>query len=273
MKKHLFTIFTIIIFVNLSAQDILTFRSGESKEVIVKKVGITTIEYLRFDNPEGAIYEVLKEDVFKIKYKNGVEDIFELSVEGSFDENNGKFLDNRDSTYYRYVKIGNQIWMGENLQYRSGKSPCMQNSNRECEECGRYYRFEDALVACPEGWHLPTDEEWMALEIEAGMSEVEAGKLGWRGTPPGQAPTLLRKGQTGFELRMCGFLVQTNFSKKNPKYSVSLINEQAYYWTATEDSYNYHSVYIRHFKGRASIERMIMSKKSRLPVRCVKDSD
>jgi uncharacterized protein (TIGR02145 family) len=113
----------------------------------------------------------------------------------------------------------------------------------------------------------------MALEIEAGMSEIKAGKLGWRGTPPGQAPALLRKGQTGFELRMCGFLVQTNFSKKNPRYSASFMNEQAYYWTATEDRYNYHSAYIRHFKGRASIERMIFSKKSRLAVRCVKNSD
>jgi len=271
VKKHIFTILALTIFTSLSAQDIIIFRSGEEKEVIVKKVGISTIEYLRYDNLGGAIYEVLKDDVFSIKYENGVKDIFELTDKELLKENQEKFLDKRDSTYYRFLKIGNQIWMGENLRYLSGKSPCAQNSNRECEECGRYYRFEDALIACPEGWHLPTDKEWMDLEIEAGMSEVEAGKLGWRGTPPGQAPTLLRKGQTGFELRLCGFLVQTNFSRKNPKYSISYINEQAYYWTSTVDSYNYNSAYIRHFKGRASIERMIMSKKSRLPIRCVKD--
>ena len=276
VKKYIFTILALTIFARLSAQDIIIFRTGEEKETIVKKVGISTVEYLRYDNPKGAIYEVLKVDVFMIKYENGVKDIFEVSKIESLKEsklNQGVFIDTRDSITYKYVKIGNQIWMGENLRFKSGKSPCLQNSNKDCEECGKYYRFDDALLACPEGWHLPTDNEWMDLEVEAGMNEAEALKLGWRGTPLGQAPALLRKGQIGFELRLCGFLVQTNFSRKNPKYSISYMNEQAFYWTSSEDNYYRSSAIIRHFKGRASIERVNLSKKSQFPIRCVKDSD
>ena len=134
MKKYLITILVLTILTSLSAQDIIVFRSGEEKEVIVKKVGTSTIEYLRYDNLEGAIYEVLKDDILSIKYENGVEDIFKLTDKEPFKENQEKFLDSRDSTYYQFLQIGNQIWMGENLRYISGKSPCMQNSNRECEE-------------------------------------------------------------------------------------------------------------------------------------------
>ena len=37
----------------------------------------------------------------------------------------------------------------------------------------------------PEGWHVPTDEEWKKLEMYLGMSRSEADKDGWRGTDEG----------------------------------------------------------------------------------------
>ncbi len=261
------------------AQDVVVFRTGEEKESIVKKVGITSIEYVRFDNPDGAIYEVLKDDVFMIQFENGVKEYFELSIKEPTNDsqvNEGLFIDIRDSINYKYIKIGNQIWMAENLRYDDGKSPCSPDDSEKCDKCGRYYRYEEAIIACPDGWHLPTDGEWMNLEIEVGMFGIEANEYGWRGTPPGQAPTLLMHGKTGVNLNLCGYLTQGNLSKKNPWFNDNRLYEDAFYWTST-DGINNNSVnnnaIIRHLRGRASIERTSYTKKWRFSVRCIKDND
>jgi uncharacterized protein (TIGR02145 family) len=38
---------------------------------------------------------------------------------------------------------------------------------------------------CPSGWHIPSDGEWMELEMSLGMSESEASSDDWRGTDEG----------------------------------------------------------------------------------------
>ena len=47
------------------------------------------------------------------------------------------------------------------------------------------YAVDDARGLCPSGWHVPTDGEWMTLEMALGMSESEANDTGWRGTDQG----------------------------------------------------------------------------------------
>jgi len=259
----------------LVSQDIVVFRTGEEKEAIVKKVGITIIEYVRYDNKEGAVYEVLKDDVFMIQYENGVKDYFKTPTNvppGDKKIKEGLFMDTRDSTNYKFVKIGNQTWMSENLRYDDGKSPYSPNNTASCDDCGRYYIYDDAIKACPAGWHLPTDNEWMDLEMEVGMLESDAIKYGWRGTPPGQASQLLKKSNPGFDLRMCGYLTQGSYSKKNPWYNNNLKNEEGFYWSSTPYQDYKSAMTIRHLKGRASIERCDERKKSHLPVRCLKDN-
>lgn len=275
MRKRILT--TLIIAVSsltIIAQDIVVLKTGEKIDVLVKKVGITSVEYVRHDNQQGPIYEVLKANVLKIMYKNGVVDIFNVSGTELPEEqlNQGTFIDGRDSASYKWVKIGDQVWMSENLRYDVGQSYCPESDNN-CNECGRYYLFDDAIVACPQGWHLPTDDDWKELEIEVGMSEVEAGKRGWRGTPPGQAPTLLRGGHAGLNLSMCGTASRTNFSRKNPIYVVNKLNEHAFYWTSTNDIYSDLYAFIRHFKGRASIERTENLKTYYFPIRCIKNTN
>jgi uncharacterized protein (TIGR02145 family) len=65
---------------------------------------------------------------------------------------------------YNTVLIGDQCWLAENLNYEAGNSWCYQNDPAYCNIYGRLYDWETALTVCPEGWRLPSDEEWKILE-------------------------------------------------------------------------------------------------------------
>jgi len=81
------------------------------------------------------------------------------------------------------VKIGNQTWMAENLNYKTAESWCYNNSPDSCAKYGRLYTYVSAKKACPSGWHLPTRNEWDALVDYAGGGVTAGGKLkaasGW----------------------------------------------------------------------------------------------
>ncbi len=89
----------------------------------------------------------------------------------------GELIDSRDQHDYKTIVIGNQTWMAENLQYDSRR-------NRYYKQGMLYYWFE-ALEVCPDGWHLPSDEEWKELEMYLGMSAAQANKTKERGSDEG----------------------------------------------------------------------------------------
>ena len=116
----------------------------------------------------------------------------------------GEMTDTRDNKTYKTVKIGTQVWMAENLNYYynkgTAKSYCYGGN---CEVTGRLYTWAAAIDSvalandvdnpqtcgygktctlptvvqgvCPEGWHLPSYDEWETLFKAVGGSSA-AGK-------------------------------------------------------------------------------------------------
>lgn len=99
----------------------------------------------------------------------------------------GTFTDPRDGQVYKYTTIGNRVWMAENLKYDDG-SVCAEKT---CSSKGRIYGMQNALLACPDGWHLPSRDEWKKLFNDVGGSDSAGYRLkateGWTPLNPGWA--------------------------------------------------------------------------------------
>ena len=93
-----------------------------------------------------------------------------IAISSSSEATSGTFVDTRDYGEYKWVKIGEQIWMAQNLNYSRdvnitlgrGEAPCYDENMEKCSIYGRLYGIT-TKIACPVGWHLPTKAEWQTL--------------------------------------------------------------------------------------------------------------
>ncbi|MBN1184797.1 MAG: hypothetical protein JXB49_21100 [Bacteroidales bacterium] len=83
----------------------------------------------------------------------------------SYSQLTGKYTDPRDGRIYKIIKIGDQWIMAENLAYKpgSGNYWLYNDDTNNFSKYGYLYDWETAQNIAPEGWHLPSVEEWNEL--------------------------------------------------------------------------------------------------------------
>jgi uncharacterized protein (TIGR02145 family) len=172
-----------------------------------------------------------------------------------------ELFDERDQQFYDIVKIGNQWWMAENLNFRPNTGSWFyKNDSASYAYYGRLYNWHSADYVCPSGWHLPSDREWIMLEIAAGLDPSEAYNTEWRAD--GVRDELIHGGTTGFDFLYAGF--------RTPEELYNGGKIAAIFWTATQANTNEH--WYRGFNSSFSgSHRIFLSDEYGFSVRCVKN--
>lgn len=197
-----------------------------------------------------------------------------------------------DGNEYKWVRIGNLDWTTTNakngsymgdLTYIDGPwgMDYIFDDDDQLEYLdseyiptyGNLMSYEEALESAPEGWRLPTDEDWKDLERTLGMKKVDA--TGWRGTEQGE---ILRKTDSGpcLGLTLAGAIMKISLGNTALRIQLAYEKERGYYWTATPDNSreNMEKAYIRKIMfGVGQVERISIETKDRYcSVRWVRDA-
>ena len=181
-----------------------------------------------------------------------------LQAQQSFVEST--FTDKRDGQEYQIIRIGDRWWMAENMNFELPEgSWCYDDDPMICKKYGRLYSWDAAVKACPDGWHLATDEDWQALELNMGVPEDKLDEMGWRPF----TSDALNNNSTGFRLEMAGYRPYGDGAYDD-------LRDDAYFWTST--SYDKTDAWKRTLDDhRKEIGRGYDSKRKGFSVRCVKD--
>jgi len=169
-----------------------------------------------------------------------------------------------DGNVYQTVKIGDQVWMAENLRttrYHNGDAiptnldnTQWQNTtsgayanylhgsvygiNSDAEMVAAYgklynwYAVDDSRGLCPEGWHVPTDTEWTTLVNNLGGRYVAGGKMKSTLTEPNQHPRWSSPNPD--VTNESGFSALPGGSRDSNGYYLG-VGSFGYWWSSTED--------------------------------------
>ncbi|MBR4785614.1 MAG: fibrobacter succinogenes major paralogous domain-containing protein [Fibrobacter sp.] len=201
----------------------------------------------------------------------------------------GSLCDKRDGQLYRLVTIGGQVWMGQNLNYRSEGSWCYDNKNENCNVFGRLYTWTAAMAlpanyaresaasklrgehqgVCPDGYHMPTSAEMKALtDFMKKSNKYEKEKIGtllkmkfsWTHSDEWPDGT----DRYGFGAMAGGF--------KNAKGDFKEMGKDADFWVAEESKAPTHAPYWNlYYDNDAFLGDYSKNKQYAYSVRCLKN--
>ena len=199
----------------------------------------------------------------------------------------GELKDNRDGQTYKTVKIGAQWWMAENLNYEIENSWCGGGSGEtkgNCATYGRLYTWATVIGksenecgyahkcnlgadneqgVCPDGWHVPTYDEWGILFAAVGGEFTAGRKLkaqnGWKAYDD-----ITNEDSFGFAALPAGGL---SYFDDVGFYGAG---NNALFWSATQEDENYAYVMNLYFNADFAILGYL-TKDFGFSVRCVKD--
>jgi uncharacterized protein (TIGR02145 family) len=190
------------------------------------------------------------------------------------------------------VKIGNQVWMSKNLDvdtYRNGDHiPEVTDQNEWANltsgawcyydndpangkiygKLYNWYAVNDPRCLSPDGWHIPTDEEWTVLTDYLGGEEVAGGKLKStgaieRGDGLWYSPNKGATNSSGFSALPGGYRDSNGSFDRLRIYG---------YWQSSTESVSSDAWYRFLFCNRAGIARGYNGKGYGFSVRCVRDN-
>ena len=163
------------------------------------------------------------------------------------------------------VTIGGLVWQTRNL---SGTESGVSYKDASCVDglFGKYYTWEEALTACPDGWHLPSAAEWDSLGQSAGDLMAKALFMDeemWEAAL-GQSITDLK----GFSAIPTGYQ-----DKTGSMYSFRCYGKYALFWTSTISAEDDELAELRYiiYDQDTVIEGTGDKKTLALSVRCVED--
>lgn len=170
----------------------------------------------------------------------------------------GTFTDKRDGKTYKYVTIGKQVWMAENLAYRpnNGNFWVYDKTNSNITKYGYLYNWQTAKNVCPTGWRLPSDIEWKTLihSVGNGIAGINLKtQNNWysNGTD-----------DYGFSALPGGYC-----DKDGDFY---MTTRNGYWWSSTEANTN-NAWYLYIEGNKSTVSKYFDNKEMGFSVRCVRD--
>ena len=219
-----------------------------------------------------------------------------ISAGSVYDATAKTLTDLRDGQTYKTVTIGIQTWMADNLNYETENSYCYNDDPSNCSKYGRLYTWAAAMDSvgtwttngkgcgynktcsptypvrgvCPEGWHLPSYDEWNTLFTAVGGVQDEDYAYRWNG-----AGTVLKS--TGGWNEYEGITNEDSFGFSALPAGYRGLNgiyyyegSQAYFWSSSEDGSDYAYNMLLDYYGD-NVRLPNTSKSLGFSVRCLKD--
>jgi uncharacterized protein (TIGR02145 family) len=282
--------------------DVLTFDVyfGTDPEPPLLQAGVAGITYTPYVLQHATKYywKIIAHDSQGNTTEGPVWNFRTKNQEGAF-QCGDVFLDQRDGKLYTTVQIGDQCWMSQNLNYGEqingsvqmtdngvAEKYCYDNDPANCNTFGGLYQWDEMMNynsqqgmqgICPDGWRLPTDNEWKELEgiadSEYPVGDPEWDEWSWRGSDVGG--NLKQVGTTYWESPNAGATNSTGFTALPGGYGGSSFSGKGtfgFFWTSTQFSGSSGISRLLH-KSLTSVSRDDYSKTIGMSVRCVKGAD